>query len=153
MLPRPKSIFHLGEEGGGEHQEQNKGGVVATKGSMSPSKASRGLEGLRILIQHHGQRSNIVIKPMLKSPKGFQELGFLKACFWCKKELSPHEDVYMYRGDQGFCSEECRHQQISIDERKEFEATKKDRLGLSHHRRVSTKIRAADRPKKLLAAA
>lgn len=97
MLPRPKSIFHLGEEGGGEHQEQNKGGVVATKGSMSPSKASRGLEGLRILIQHHGQRSNIVIKPMLKSPKGFQELGFLKACFWCKKELSPHEDVYMYR--------------------------------------------------------
>nr|GEX37780.1 hypothetical protein [Tanacetum cinerariifolium]GEX48478.1 hypothetical protein [Tanacetum cinerariifolium] len=50
---------------------------------------------------------------------------FLKSCFLCHKHLSPNKDVYMYRGDQGFCSEECRNRQIYIDDIKELEITTK----------------------------
>uniref|UniRef100_J3MTI5 FLZ-type domain-containing protein n=2 Tax=Oryza brachyantha TaxID=4533 RepID=J3MTI5_ORYBR len=48
--------------------------------------------------------------------------SFLKACSLCRRELCPTKDVYMYRGDQGFCSEECRWQQIAVDEAREREA-------------------------------
>ena len=41
--------------------------------------------------------------------------------FWslCKTKLYLGDDIYMYKGDAPFCSEECRHEQIEIDERKE----------------------------------
>ncbi|GJN16076.1 hypothetical protein PR202_gb03026 [Eleusine coracana subsp. coracana] len=48
--------------------------------------------------------------------------SFLKSCSLCRLELSPNKDVYMYRGDQGFCSEECRWQQILLDEARERDA-------------------------------
>ncbi|KAF8011271.1 hypothetical protein BT93_J1779 [Corymbia citriodora subsp. variegata] len=48
---------------------------------------------------------------------------FLKSCHLCRKRLSPHEDIYMYRGEQGFCSVECRERQIAIDEMTEMETT------------------------------
>ncbi|XP_072979903.1 FCS-Like Zinc finger 17-like [Typha angustifolia] len=159
MLPRSKSIFHLGEEGG---DSNDKG--VAIRGPSSLTRSQEGLVGLRILIQHHRQGSNVVMKPMVKPcvlaaraggrfPMVSREFAFLKTCSLCKKELSPQKDVYMYRGDQGFCSEECRRQQISLDERNEFEASKKELVGLSHHHRGSSKIREADGPRKILAAA
>ncbi|MED6179992.1 hypothetical protein PIB30_006109 [Stylosanthes scabra] len=44
---------------------------------------------------------------------------FLQACFLCKKPLSDNRDIFMYRGDTPFCSEECRQEQIEIDEEKE----------------------------------
>ncbi|KAF8379157.1 hypothetical protein HHK36_028586 [Tetracentron sinense] len=44
---------------------------------------------------------------------------FLKACFLCKKSLGDNRDIFMYRGDTPFCSEECRQEQIEIDEAKE----------------------------------
>ncbi|MED6112302.1 hypothetical protein PIB30_060459 [Stylosanthes scabra] len=44
---------------------------------------------------------------------------FLQACFLCKKPLSDNRDIFMYRGDTPFCSEECREEQIEIDEEKE----------------------------------
>lgn len=44
---------------------------------------------------------------------------FLHACFLCKRRLVPGRDIYMYRGDSAFCSIECRHKQIILDERKE----------------------------------
>ncbi|KAJ6685525.1 FCS-LIKE ZINC FINGER 5 [Salix purpurea] len=44
---------------------------------------------------------------------------FLRACSLCKRRLTPGRDIYMYRGDNGFCSKECREQQMSLDERKE----------------------------------
>ncbi|KAI3691726.1 hypothetical protein L6452_31528 [Arctium lappa] len=44
---------------------------------------------------------------------------FLDACFLCKKPLGPNRDIFMYRGDTPFCSEECRAEQIDIDESKE----------------------------------
>ncbi|XP_022932984.1 uncharacterized protein LOC111439605 [Cucurbita moschata] len=44
---------------------------------------------------------------------------FLEACFLCKKPLSDNKDIFMYRGDTPFCSEECREKQIDMDEAKE----------------------------------
>ncbi|POO03122.1 Zf-FLZ domain containing protein [Trema orientale] len=44
---------------------------------------------------------------------------FLEACFLCKKPLGDNRDIFMYRGDTPFCSEECRAEQIEIDEAKE----------------------------------
>ncbi|KAI4315175.1 hypothetical protein L6164_028016 [Bauhinia variegata] len=44
---------------------------------------------------------------------------FLEACFLCKKPLGENRDIFMYRGDTPFCSEECRQEQIEIDEAKE----------------------------------
>ncbi|KAG5228775.1 FCS-LIKE ZINC FINGER 1-RELATED [Salix viminalis] len=44
---------------------------------------------------------------------------FLEACFLCKKPLGDNRDIFMYRGDTPFCSEECRQEQIDTDEANE----------------------------------
>ncbi|XP_057757920.1 FCS-Like Zinc finger 15-like [Arachis stenosperma] len=41
---------------------------------------------------------------------------FLELCFLCRKKLLPGKDIYMYKGDKAFCSEECRSKQIFMDE-------------------------------------
>ncbi|KAH7846729.1 hypothetical protein Vadar_017425 [Vaccinium darrowii] len=43
---------------------------------------------------------------------------FLNSCFLCNCRLNPSCDIYMYKGDRAFCSEECRTQQINQDKRK-----------------------------------
>nr|GMD82299.1 FCS-Like Zinc finger 2-like [Ipomoea batatas] len=43
---------------------------------------------------------------------------FLDSCFLCRKPLG-NRDIFMYRGDTPFCSEECRQEQIEMDEAKE----------------------------------
>lgn len=48
----------------------------------------------------------------------FEDVDFLSSCGLCKKKLHGL-DIFMYRGDKAFCSEECRYKQISIDEQKE----------------------------------
>ncbi|KVH91918.1 uncharacterized protein LOC112529407 [Cynara cardunculus var. scolymus] len=70
---------------------------------------------------------NLSSFPSLSSPRSgrifhgrFEEQPhFLDACFLCKKPLGPNRDIFMYRGDTPFCSEECRAEQIDIDESKE----------------------------------
>ncbi|KAH7514327.1 FCS-Like Zinc finger 2 [Ziziphus jujuba] len=44
---------------------------------------------------------------------------FLESCFLCKKPLGDGRDIYMYRGDTPFCSEECRKEQMDMDEAEE----------------------------------
>ncbi|KAJ7548082.1 hypothetical protein O6H91_08G116700 [Diphasiastrum complanatum] len=46
-------------------------------------------------------------------------MDFMEACFLCKRHLGQGRDIYMYKGDKAFCSDECRYQQIVIDERAE----------------------------------
>ncbi|CAK9318505.1 unnamed protein product [Citrullus colocynthis] len=41
---------------------------------------------------------------------------FLDRCFLCAQKLLPGKDIYMYKGNKGFCSEECRCRQIFMDE-------------------------------------
>ncbi|MCO5592117.1 hypothetical protein L7F22_046113 [Adiantum nelumboides] len=47
-----------------------------------------------------------------------QTMDFLSKCFRCRQKLADGKDIYMYRGDQAFCSQECRYKQIVADERK-----------------------------------
>ncbi|KAJ4957828.1 hypothetical protein NE237_024939 [Protea cynaroides] len=54
-----------------------------------------------------------------RSPRFFEEPHFLEACYLCKKPLRDNRDIFMYRGDTPFCSEECRQEQIEMDEAKE----------------------------------
>ncbi|KAI4379583.1 hypothetical protein MLD38_005861 [Melastoma candidum] len=44
-----------------------------------------------------------------------QQQGFLSSCQLCGKKLHGR-DIYMYRGEKGFCSAECRSAQIIMDE-------------------------------------
>ncbi|KAM0891053.1 hypothetical protein ACQ4PT_026644 [Festuca glaucescens] len=37
------------------------------------------------------------------------------ACARCAKQLARDSDVFMYRGDTPFCSEDCRHEQMRLD--------------------------------------
>jgi len=39
----------------------------------------------------------------------------LDACALCAKPLGRDSDIFMYRGDTPFCSEECRHEQMQLD--------------------------------------
>ncbi|MQL96187.1 hypothetical protein Taro_028861 [Colocasia esculenta] len=41
---------------------------------------------------------------------------FLDACSLCHVPLRASRDVFMYKGDVPFCSEECREEQIALDE-------------------------------------
>ncbi|XAR48692.1 hypothetical protein NMG60_11031590 [Bertholletia excelsa] len=42
--------------------------------------------------------------------------GFLDRCFLCRRKLLPGKDIYMYKGDEAFCTEECRRRRIVMDE-------------------------------------
>ncbi|KAK4745245.1 hypothetical protein SAY87_011557 [Trapa incisa] len=44
---------------------------------------------------------------------------FLDSCALCKKPLGSNRDIFMYRGDTAFCSEECREEQMEMDEAQE----------------------------------
>ncbi|WOK94399.1 hypothetical protein Cni_G03101 [Canna indica] len=169
MPSRSKSIFHLGDDGGEAATKVAKSSKELIK-SMKRATEAGAAEGLRILIDHNDhQGANIVInKPTMKActqliisqscllPKGgmpVPALDFLKRCCLCKKELKPCKDVFMYRGDQGFCSKECRYRQIMMDERREFEKATRNRSKAHHHRRLSAKLHESDRNRRIPALA
>ncbi|KAH6812220.1 senescence-associated family protein [Perilla frutescens var. hirtella] len=49
----------------------------------------------------------------------YHQPHFLDSCFLCHKHLSQNSDIYMYRGNTPFCSQECRQEQIETDEANE----------------------------------
>ncbi|XP_051219287.1 uncharacterized protein [Lolium perenne] len=65
-----------------------------------------------------------------------QSHHFLEECSLCAKALSG--DIFMYRGDTPFCSEECRRQQIEVDRarhrRKKHAAAHAVSARKEHHR-------------------
>ncbi|GAB4841605.1 zinc-finger of the FCS-type, C2-C2 [Ancistrocladus abbreviatus] len=40
---------------------------------------------------------------------------FLRFCHHCKEELCQGKDIYMYRGEKAFCSQECRSEEMLFD--------------------------------------
>ncbi|KAI5597127.1 hypothetical protein BDE02_02G047800 [Populus trichocarpa] len=42
--------------------------------------------------------------------------SFLSSCYTCKKNLQQKNDIYIYRGEKAFCSQECRYQEMLLDE-------------------------------------
>ncbi|KAL6985852.1 hypothetical protein U1Q18_019225 [Sarracenia purpurea var. burkii] len=75
--------------------------------------------------QRRGSARNLSFSSAVSSPRSgrfYEEEHrphFLEACSLCKKPLGDNRDIFMYRGDTPFCSEECRQEQIEIDEAKE----------------------------------
>ncbi|KAL1216698.1 FCS-Like Zinc finger 13 [Cardamine amara subsp. amara] len=56
--------------------------------------------------------------PVIKRQSFKDTTEFLSSCCLCKKKLQG-KDIYMYKGEMGFCSSECRSVQIMKDERNE----------------------------------
>ncbi|KAM3389681.1 hypothetical protein ACQJBY_011693 [Aegilops geniculata] len=48
-------------------------------------------------------------------PLGQPGMPSLDACALCAKPLARDSDIFMYRGDTPFCSEECRDEQMQLD--------------------------------------
>jgi endogenous inhibitor of DNA gyrase (YacG/DUF329 family) len=48
-------------------------------------------------------------------PVGEPSLVALDACALCAKPLGRGADIFMYRGDTPFCSEDCRYEQMQLD--------------------------------------
>ncbi|KAF5943072.1 hypothetical protein HYC85_020714 [Camellia sinensis] len=42
--------------------------------------------------------------------------SFLSFCYTCKKNLGQGKDIYIYRGEKAFCSSECRHKEMMLEE-------------------------------------
>uniref|UniRef100_A0ACD6AGN3 Uncharacterized protein n=1 Tax=Avena sativa TaxID=4498 RepID=A0ACD6AGN3_AVESA len=60
---------------------------------------------------------------------------FLDACFLCKRTISSDSDIFMYKGDAAFCGEECRQEQMSMDEA--LQAVSRRHRLLLHHRQAA----------------
>ncbi|KAL1197623.1 Protein MARD1 [Cardamine amara subsp. amara] len=41
---------------------------------------------------------------------------FLSYCYTCNKSLDHKQDIYIYRGEKGFCSSECRSHEMLLDQ-------------------------------------
>ncbi|XP_019193246.1 PREDICTED: uncharacterized protein LOC109187500 [Ipomoea nil] len=115
----------------------------ANRSKSAVNVSHGGVVGLRILTHHlpqgdhHRPSSNLLLLSALniRKPRAPQQPCFLKWCCLCRRALRLDKQVYMYRGDQGFCSVECRSRQILMDERKEIEIATKNRLASLRHRR------------------
>lgn len=69
---------------------------------------------------------------------------FLDSCSLCKTPLHLGDEIYMYRGDVPFCSEECRQRQIDLDEEKEKSRAKMRKANKFIVNKAEIKARAAD---------
>ncbi|XP_031101049.1 FCS-Like Zinc finger 8-like [Ipomoea triloba] len=49
------------------------------------------------------------------SPATSPSLSFLRFCHGCEVNLGGGKDIYMYRGERAFCSEECRSQEMGLE--------------------------------------
>ncbi|XP_037479279.1 FCS-Like Zinc finger 2-like [Triticum dicoccoides] len=48
-------------------------------------------------------------------PVGEPGVHALDACALCTKPLARDSDIFMYKGDTPFCSDDCRHEQMQLD--------------------------------------
>ncbi|KAG6593979.1 FCS-Like Zinc finger 15, partial [Cucurbita argyrosperma subsp. sororia] len=62
---------------------------------------------------------NLTVNSSSRNPNScLQTTSFrLHSCYLCNQKLLPGKDIYMYKGDRGFCSVECRCRQILMDEK------------------------------------
>ncbi|XP_052206656.1 FCS-Like Zinc finger 8 [Diospyros lotus] len=47
----------------------------------------------------------------------FPSESFLSFCHTCRKNLGQGKDIYIYRGEKAFCSSECRHKEMMLEEK------------------------------------
>ncbi|KAG8097120.1 hypothetical protein GUJ93_ZPchr0013g37543 [Zizania palustris] len=154
MMARSPSLFHIEEEGAV--------GVAATTTILPASSAGEELVGLRLIIQPSPrQRPPLAVlrRPAVRplptaatSAAGCQQqdgssaslgfvagssLGFLKCCYCCHKKLDAAMDVFVYKGEQAFCSAECRCQQMAREERRDIDMLVRRRREAFHRRHAA----------------
>uniref|UniRef100_A0A0E0E6D3 FLZ-type domain-containing protein n=1 Tax=Oryza meridionalis TaxID=40149 RepID=A0A0E0E6D3_9ORYZ len=56
------------------------------------------------------------VKPGAAGGGGGGRLHYLESCFLCKSSIAGDRDIFMYRGDAAFCSDDCRQEQMDMDE-------------------------------------
>ncbi|CAL5040857.1 unnamed protein product [Urochloa decumbens] len=56
------------------------------------------------------------VKPRGGVTSSGQRLHYLESCFLCKESIACNRDVFMYKGDAAFCSDDCRQEQMDMDE-------------------------------------
>ncbi|KAL6491763.1 hypothetical protein OROGR_011900 [Orobanche gracilis] len=108
---------------------KKKDSCLGSSSSSSSSSSCKGSddEGLRLILTKpaNGNSNQVVVKHKLPS---FMQMNdhhhhlsycYLKSCHLCHKSLNLDREIYMYMGDMGFCSVECRDRQIYLDEKKE----------------------------------
>ncbi|VAH86835.1 unnamed protein product [Triticum turgidum subsp. durum] len=144
MISRSPSLFQIGE-GEAQDQDQDQAGTstMATAGE---------LVGLRLIIQPSPRRQQrpalaVLRRSSVRSTaadlqessgcRPFLGLEFLKCCLCCCKKIDGDMDVFVYKGEQAFCSAECRSQQIAREERREIEILVRKRHDAFHSRRAA----------------
>ncbi|XP_057743714.1 FCS-Like Zinc finger 17-like [Arachis stenosperma] len=135
MLPKFMSSFMV------ETQEEEKGNNHNNKNNNNSMDV---VVGLRLLTSS-SSKSNVLVKSslLLVRNKAYnhhnhqqpqEDYCFLKTCNLCNKQLRSDKDIYMYRGDQGFCSIECRNRQIVLDDMRELENSTKQMVASYNNR-------------------
>ncbi|KAK6941261.1 Zf-FLZ domain [Dillenia turbinata] len=98
--------------------------IVTFHGPNNKSVTKVYVDGHEVERRHGASNTNkggvFNISPMKSRDEvsGFPASDFLSSCHLCRKKLQG-KDIYMYRGEKGFCSTECRYRHIVMDERKE----------------------------------
>ncbi|EER92744.1 uncharacterized protein LOC8057668 [Sorghum bicolor] len=154
MIPRAPSLFHL---------EEGVGVSASTTSTPAAMVASGGggelLVGLRLIIQPSPRkqlRPTVLRKSAVRiipataatattttcaannNARVFVgRLEFLKRCSCCHKDLDATMDVFVYKGEQGFCSAECRCRHIAKEERREMEMLVRKRRDAFHRRHAA----------------
>ncbi|PAN06791.1 hypothetical protein PAHAL_1G288700 [Panicum hallii] len=83
--------------------------LLETTHKSHPGKPPAQIISKATLVIHGAKAKHKQVSPAAAS-------SFLQRCFLCHTELAEGRDIYMYRGDRAFCSEECRCRQIFMDE-------------------------------------
>ncbi|CAN0864472.1 FCS-Like Zinc finger 6 [Linum grandiflorum] len=85
----------------------------------------------RELIENHYLASMVSPRSSLTAAETTTSSHFLRTCGLCRHRIPPSNDIYMYRGDTAFCSQECREEQMKKDERKEKRSQQRSKLSTS----------------------
>ncbi|KAJ4873944.1 hypothetical protein Rs2_44295 [Raphanus sativus] len=81
-----------------------------------PNPKTTHIYGDRVLECHKNEVINKEKQFETELDSMFLRENFLSVCNFCNKKLEVGKDIYMYRGEKAFCSEECRSEEMMIDE-------------------------------------
>ncbi|KAF8115504.1 hypothetical protein N665_0026s0048 [Sinapis alba] len=81
-----------------------------------PNPRTTHIYGDRVLECHKNEVINKEKRFETELDSMFHMENFLCVCNFCNKKLEVGKDIYMYRGEKAFCSEECRSEEMMIDE-------------------------------------
>ncbi|CAN8284287.1 unnamed protein product [Cochlearia groenlandica] len=80
-----------------------------------PNPKTTHIYGDRVLECHKNESKGDYYNKEMNIETEIHSYNFLSFCNFCNKKLELGEDIYMYRGDKAFCSEECRLEEMMID--------------------------------------